>query len=145
MKKLVFTTEIAATREKIWDTLWEDATYRQWTRVFSPTSSAESDWNEGSKIIFHDGNGNGMFSVIETKKEPFEMVFRHLGSIKNDVEEPFPEGSGWTDSLEKYTLGGEDGAVLLTAEVESPSEYEEFFAKTFPEALAIIKELAEKS
>lgn len=143
MKQLEFSTEIAATRETIWQTLWDDATYRQWTSVFSPASSAESDWNEGSRIFFHDGHGNGMFSVIERKNEPFEMVFRHLGSIKNGVEEPFPEGTGWTDSHEKYTLGGEDGAVVLKAEVESPAEYEGFFADTFPKALAIVKGLAE--
>ena len=44
MKKLQFSIEINAPKEKVWDTLWQDENYRKWTSVFMEGSFAESDW-----------------------------------------------------------------------------------------------------
>jgi len=44
--------DINATKEKVWDILWNDATYTQWTSIFCEGSHAVSDWKEGSKILF---------------------------------------------------------------------------------------------
>ena len=52
MKKLQFSIEINAPKEKVWDTLWQDENYRKWTSVFIEGSFAESDWKEGGKIHF---------------------------------------------------------------------------------------------
>jgi hypothetical protein len=52
MKQLHFSTDINAPRETVWNVLWNDATYRDWTSVFAEGSYAVSDWNEGSKIQF---------------------------------------------------------------------------------------------
>ena len=58
MKKLNFTTKIDAPKEKVWNTLWNDATYRAWTSAFAEGSFAETDnWKEGSKVLFLDPNG----------------------------------------------------------------------------------------
>ena len=65
METLKFHSTINAPKEKVWATLWNDNTYRQWTSVFSEGSYAESDWNEGSKILFLSPKGEGMFSVID--------------------------------------------------------------------------------
>lgn len=34
MEKLIFNTEIKASKEKIWKVLWDDETYRKWTSAF---------------------------------------------------------------------------------------------------------------
>src|SRR6187402_2241939 len=84
METLKFNTSIKASREKVWQVLWNDETYRKWTAVFGEGSHAESDWNEGSEILFLGAGGSdGMFSVIETKIPNEQMIFRHLGEIKN--------------------------------------------------------------
>lgn len=52
MKKLHFSIQIKAPKEKVWQTMLDDPTYRQWTRVFMPGSYFEGAWEEGSKIRF---------------------------------------------------------------------------------------------
>jgi len=52
MKQLHFSIDIDSPRERVWEVLWEDATYRDWTSGFSEGSYAVSDWREGSKTMF---------------------------------------------------------------------------------------------
>ena len=52
MEKKQFKIEIAAPREKVWKILWGDKTYPAWTSVFAEGSRAETDWEEGSKVLF---------------------------------------------------------------------------------------------
>ncbi|MEX0968196.1 MAG: hypothetical protein WD077_13225 [Bacteroidia bacterium] len=40
---------INAPKEKVWNVLLQDETYRIWTSAFEPTSYAVTDWKEGSK------------------------------------------------------------------------------------------------
>ncbi|MDX5346119.1 MAG: SRPBCC domain-containing protein, partial [Hymenobacteraceae bacterium] len=83
MKKLQYSVDINAPKEKVWEVLWNDETYRKWTSVFSEGSSAETDWQEGSKIHFLNGEGGGMYSVV-AKNQPNEyMSIKHLGEVKD--------------------------------------------------------------
>ena len=50
MERKEFTIDINAPREKVWDVLWQDDSYRKWTSVFSEGSHAETDWKKGSKV-----------------------------------------------------------------------------------------------
>lgn len=52
MVQLKFSIQINAPKEKVWRTMLEDATYRQWTSAFGEGSSFVGDWNEGSKFSF---------------------------------------------------------------------------------------------
>ena len=93
MQKLTFTETINAPKEKVWDILWNKATYNSWTSVFSEGSTAETDWQEGSKIHFLDGTGQGMYSAV-AKNIPNEfMSIKHLGVIKDNQEQPLDEES----------------------------------------------------
>ncbi len=73
MEKQTFSTTINAPKEVVWKTLWDDETYRKWTSVFSATSYAETDWKEGSKVLFLDADGSGMVSRIEANR-PNEFI-----------------------------------------------------------------------
>ena len=53
MKKLSFTIDIKAPKEKVWHSLWDEENYQSWTSVFCEGSYTVSDWNEGSKIYFN--------------------------------------------------------------------------------------------
>jgi len=146
MKTLHFSIEIKAPREKVWKTLWEDATYRQWTAVFYESSHAVSDWEEGSKILFLSADGNGMHSMIDKKIPNKQMTFRHLGIVKDGVEQPDDEKTGeWKDALESYFLTENNGVTELKAELNTVEAYEQYFKDTFPKALEKVKHLAEHS
>lgn len=55
-----------------------DKTYRQWTKLFNPTSRFEGSWEKGAKIIFlgtdKKGNEGGMVSRIKDNI-PSQSVF----------------------------------------------------------------------
>lgn len=51
-----FNVEINASKEKVWDVLLGKETYPQWTKTFSEDSNVITDWQKGSKALFHDGN-----------------------------------------------------------------------------------------
>lgn len=144
MKKLNFSTHINAPRERAWQVLWEDASYRAWTAVFHKGSYAESDWKEGSKILFlgpDDNGGTGGMTSRIAKLVPNEtMVFEHLGEVKNGLED---FSKGWSDAFEKYFLRQSADGTELHVELDTLDEYASYFEETFPKALAKIKELAE--
>lgn len=148
MKKLHFETTIRASRQKVWNVLWDDATYRQWTSAFSEGSYAVSDWKEGSRIQFLSPSGEGMYSQIE-RLVPWEfMSFRHLGEIKDGKEQPWHQDEhteGWNGSHENYTLSEEGGNTKLAVELNSTDEFALYFSEIFPKALAKVKEIAEGS
>lgn len=144
MKRLTFSIDIKAPKEKVWYSLWDDENYETWTKVFSEGSTATSDWKEGSKIYFHDGNGNGMISEIAMVK-PFEtMLFKHNGEIKDYQEKPATsETESWAGSEEGYELSETNGVTTVKAYVDVLPDHESYFSDKFPKALEKIKEIAE--
>jgi hypothetical protein len=144
MKKLNFSIKIESPRQKVWDTLWNDSTYREWTSVFSEGSRAVSDWKEGSKVLFLNGEGDGMHSLIERKIPNELMSFKHLGEVKKGVEQPADDKAGeWRESKETYHLKDSGRSTELEVELDTPEEFEEYFTNTFPKSLEKLKELAE--
>lgn len=144
MKKGNFSVRINAPKEKVWDILWNDESYRKWTSVFQEGSHAVTDWKEGSKVLFLSGDGNGMYSTV-ARNIPYELMsFKHRGEVKNGVEEPLDEKTKlWSGAMENYTLNEVDGGTELVTEMDIIEEYEDYFNGTFPKALAKVKELAE--
>jgi hypothetical protein len=45
MDKLNFSIIINASKEKVWNTMLEDKTYRQWTEAFASGSHYIGNWN----------------------------------------------------------------------------------------------------
>lgn len=144
MEKLQFNVSINAPREKVWSTLWNDDSYRAWTAVFHEGSQAETDWKEGSKVLFTDGKGSGMVSRI-AKLDPNEfMSFEHLGELRDGVEDTTSEKvKSWAGAHENYTLTGSGSNTDLLVELDINNEFKDYFANTFPRALDKVKELAE--
>ncbi|HEY0896198.1 MAG TPA: SRPBCC domain-containing protein [Sphingobacteriaceae bacterium] len=146
MKKVQFTKEIKAPAQKVWDTLWNESTYSQWTSAFNPggTSVVQSDWKVGGRTLFVDGNGNGMLSTIKSKEEPYEMVFEHLGEVIDGKEDTTSDKvKSWAGALEEYHLSENDGLTTLKASVEIGEEWEEMMNKGFTQGLEVVKQLSE--
>lgn len=149
MEKKEFKINIDAPREKVWEVLWNDNTYPVWTAPFAEGSQAETDWQEGSKVLFTDGKGSGMVSMIAEKKPNEYMSFKHLGTVKDGVEDTeSEENKAWAGALENYILKAENGGTALTVEMSLdgiPQEMLDYFANTWPKALDKLKEIAEKN
>ena len=145
MKKLNFSTNINAPKKKVWDILWNDSTYRAWTSAFAEGSYARTDnWKEGSKVLFLDPKGDGMVSLV-AKNNPNEfMSFKHLGEVKNGIEDTSRDKvKGWSGAMENYTLKEQNGTTTLLVEMDSTDEFNDYFSKTWPKALDKLKSLAE--
>ncbi len=147
MKKLEFTKEIKAPAQKVWDTLWNETTYSEWTKHFNPNGGSiiRSDWKVGGKTLFLDAQvESGMVSTIKSKNEPYEMVFEHLGEVIDGKEDTTGEKvKAWAGSLEEYHLSENDGTTTLKASVQTAPEWEKMISDGFVKGLEIVKELSE--
>ena len=140
MTTLKFINRINAPKEKVWEKLWDDSGYRQWTAAFTKGSYAKSDWKEGSKILFLSPKGNGIFGIIEKKIPNVQMVFRHLGEIKNGLEET----KDWAGAIESYHLEEKNGITELNVQLDTTPEFAQYLNDTFPKALEILKQISEQ-
>lgn len=145
MEKLVFNISITATPEKVWNILWTDATYRKWTSAFTEGSHAVTDWKEGSKVLFLDGNGMGMVSRIAVNRPNEYMSIEHLGEVKDGVEDTTSDRvKAWAGAHENYTLKKNNDQTELTIDMDITEEFKEMFAQIWPKALANVKQLSEQ-
>ena len=150
MEKLNFKIEINAPKEKVWNTMLEDATYRLWTTPFSEGSYYKGDWSKGSKIIFlgpnpETGKEGGMVSRIAENKLYEYISIEHLGMINDGVEDTTSEEvKKWTPAFENYTFKEKNGKTDVLVDMDINEEYKEMFEGMWPTALKKLKELAEK-
>ncbi len=139
---------INAPRERVWNTLWADDTYREWTAVFAEGSRAETDWKKGSKVLFLDGKGQGMVSTIADNIPNEFMSIKHLGMVKDGIEDvDSEEARKWAGSFENYTLRATNEGTELTVTMEGatiPKDFEHYMAETWPGALDKLKVLCER-
>ena len=151
MKKLHYSILINASREKVWHAMLDDATYREWTRAFSEGGYYKGSWEKGSKILFigpdpKTGEEGGMVSRIAENKPNEYISIEHLGILKNGVEDTISEeAKKWAPAYENYTFNDKGGATELVVDMETAEELAEEFDKMWPEALKMLKEIAEKS
>jgi hypothetical protein len=140
MTTMNFSVNINAPKEVVWEKLWNDTSYRQWTSVFMEGSYAESDWQEGSQIKFLTPSGAGMYSVIEKMEPNRVMTFKHLGEIKGGKEEP----KDWGAARESYELLPTNSGTELQVRLDTTEDFQAYFADVFPKALDKVRELSEQ-
>lgn len=142
-----FTTSINAPKEKVWKVLWDDSTYRQWTSAFCEGSYAETDnWKEGTKVLFLSPGGSGMVSTVAANRANEFMSFKHLGEVKDGVEDTTSEKvKAWAGSLENYTLNETGGVTELVIEMDMTDEFKDMFMAIWPNALQQVKQLSENN
>jgi len=144
MERIYFKIEIDASKEKIWDILWDDISYPIWTAPFAEGSKAVTDWKVDSKVLFLNAEGNGMVSKIADHIPNEYLSIQHLGIYKNGIEDyESEEVKKWGNAYENYKLSLRDAKALLSVELDTIEEYKGYFEEKWPVALAKIKELAE--
>jgi len=66
MKKIQFSIEINASKEKVWKTLWGDATFRDWANIIDEGIYIKGVMKEGNEIQFISSvSGYGVTSRVE--------------------------------------------------------------------------------
>lgn len=148
MQRLRFTQFINAPREKVWDTMLQDATYREWTNVFSPGSYFKGNWEKGSKIFFlgpdMQGGEGGMVSRIKEYKLHEYISIEHLGIVVNGVEDlSSAKMKDWEGAQENYTFTDKDGGTELTIETDVAEDEKQRLESDWSKALSKLKSLAE--
>lgn len=142
MQNLQFSIDIHAPRETVWNTLWEDKTFREWANIIDEGTYLKGELKEGNEIQFISSvNGYGVTSLV-AKLTPNEFVlFRHQADTK-DSGEALRE-KDWTGGTESHMLTEKDGVTTLTVAFDVPTEMEEIFNERMPKALERIKLLSE--
>lgn len=145
MKKLEFSVDIDATPQKVWDTMLNPESYREWVKVSWPNSYYEGEWKKGENLKFLSaGRGGTKARIVDLK--PYEMILAdHIAVINNDGTEDRESelAKGWIGTTEKYTFNEEDGHTKLKVEVNTNPEWERMFTDGWPNALVKLKELSE--
>jgi uncharacterized protein YndB with AHSA1/START domain len=142
MKKLSFSTQTHASRQTVWQTLWQDETLRQWANIIDPGTYMKGELKRGNEVEWISAeNGYGVTSLVEDIKESEYVVFRHQADTKEVGTKQ--RDKQWTGGSEIYKLEENNGQTTLTAEFDVPEELEEYFNTAYPKALACIKTLAE--
>jgi uncharacterized protein YndB with AHSA1/START domain len=150
LETLNFEILIDAKPEKVYDIMFDEGHYREWTAEFSPSSRYEGSWKKGSKILFlgedQDGNTGGMVSRIKENIPNQFVSIEHLGMIQNDREiTSGPEVEGWAGALENYTFTGVNNKTLLSVEMDANQQFKSYFLETWPKALDKLKRICENN
>ena len=143
MKQMQFSIEINASKAKVWATLWEDATFRDWASIIDEGTYIKGEIKEGNEIQFLSSvNGYGVTSQVEKLDRDTFVLFRHSADTKDHGEQE--RKKEWTGGTESYSLTEEGGVATLTVKTDVPIELEDLFNISLPKALERIKTLAEE-
>lgn len=158
MQKLRFSIVINAPKEKVWHTMLDDKTYRQWSEVFAAGSHYVGSWEKGSRIVFLASRGNGYSGYVGRIAENrlYEFIsIEYLALVQDGREDTTSDVASWSGAHENYTFVERNGATEVLVELDTiaidmselrvlPAE-DEFFQQIWPEALQKLKDIAEGS
>lgn len=145
---LEFEIDIKAPVEKVYNTMLDDATYRQWTAIFNDTSHYIGKWQKGEKLLFigtnKDGKKEGMVSRVRELKPNEYVSIEHLGLVDGDKEITSGEQvAGWAGALENYTFVKNGDHTRVLVDMDSNEQFKSYFEETWPKALEKLKEISE--
>lgn len=147
MGKINTSVIIKAPREKVWNTMLNDATYRQWTSAFHPGSYYKGTLAKGEKILFVGPSEEGEMGMVSRVADirPYEFIsFEHLGIIRNGVEDTeSEEAKKWSPAFENYTFKDVEGGTEIIIDQDIESTYQTEFEAMWKNALDLLKGLAE--
>ena len=147
MKHLEFKTQIEADKKKVWDTMLQPATYKEWANASWPGSYYEGRWAKGENIRFiSPGHGGTMATLLEQK--PYDNILaKHVAVINPDGSEDRNSevAKGWIGTTERYTFKEKKGKTEVKVEIDTTPEWESMFSEGWPNALAKLKELCESN
>lgn len=144
MKKLRYSISIKTKAEVVWNKMLDDKTYKIWTLEFAEGSYFEGSWQKGEKIKFLIPSGDGMVSEIAENIPNQFLSIKHLGFIKNGIEDTTSdEIKAWAPAFENYSFKEIGNETQLNIEIDATDDFADYMDNTWPKALAKLKELCE--
>ncbi len=150
LKTQHYSIHINAPKEKVWDTMLGEDTYRQWTSAFNEDSYFKGSWDEGSKMLFlgpnpETGEEGGMLARIKENRLYEFISIEHIGLVMGGVEDTTSEeAQKWAPAFENYTFTEKDGGTEVLVEIDLLEEHVDMFDEMWPKALEKLKEIAER-
>lgn len=150
METIQFSIAINASKQRVWEMMLGEQTYREWAKAFHDGSYYKGSWEKGSEIHFlatgENGKEEGMFSRIHENR-PYEFLsIQHLGMISDGVVDTTSDQvKQWTPSFENYTFTEKDGNTEVMVEMQTPAEYKAMFGEMWPRALDALKRISENA
>ena len=136
--------DVDAPRERVWEVLTGDVTYRQWTAPFADGSYAETDWQEGSSVRFLGPEGTGLVGRVLASRCPEFLDIEYTGVVGGGGEDTESEQARlWSGTHETYRLAEAGGGTLLAISAPMEDAYYDDMVKAWDRALVRVKELAE--
>lgn len=145
MKKLNYKIDINAARQKVWETMLNKETYKQWVDVAWPGSYYEGEWKEGNNLKFITPDGSGTLATL-IKHQPYQLSYaKHIAVLNvGGVEDRESEvAKGWIGTTERYIFTESKGVTELKVEINTKPDWAEMFNDGWPKALAKLKEICE--
>jgi uncharacterized protein YndB with AHSA1/START domain len=82
---------------------------------------------------------------MATSKYPEKITFKHIGNIKDGVEQPLDEATtAWSGAIEDYELTTKGDHTLLYVTFDTVEGYLDFFKDAFPKSHQLLKEICER-
>ncbi len=148
MQVIQFSILINADKQKVWETMLEEKSYRLWTNEFGAGSDYQGSWNQGDEIRFlapdSSGKLQGIFSRIKENVKYQFISIEHLGLINNGINDTTSEqAKKWANAYENYSFNEINGKTELKIEMQIEPEYKSMFEEMWPKALKALKLLCE--
>lgn len=145
VKRLQFSTTIAAPPDTVARTMTDPDSYRDWTSAFAEGSHYEGSWEAGRRIRFLSPSGEGMLSEIAEHRPNEFISIRHLGFIgPGGVEDTQSDAvKAWAPAFENYSFHAVPEGTRLVVDQDVPPDWESMLAESWPKALARLKALCE--
>lgn len=145
LQQLNFNIVINAPIETVWQRMFDEAGYRDWTSAFCEGSYFVGSWQQGETIRFLSPSGDGMVATIAECRPLQYLSIKHLGFIVDGKEDFDSEHvKSWAPAYENYHFRRIERTTALRVEQEIAPEYEQFMQDTWSEALQKLKRLCEQ-
>lgn len=145
MKKLEFKIDIAASRQKVWDSMLQPESFKKWVAASWPGSYYDGNWKKGESIRFLSPTGGGTLAAIQELRPQEYILAKHVAVINGDGTEDRDSdvAKGWVGTTESYTFTEKNGKTEVKVEINTSPEWESMFSDGWPDGLAKLKEITE--
>jgi hypothetical protein len=135
---------IGASKEKVWQVLFDDKYLPIWYAEFSLGARAQGTWRVGSKVLFTDVSGGGLVGKVVMNRPCRIFSVEYLGLVVTGEEDYVSdEAKSVQGGREVYKLEDQKGTVLLSVETDIPKAAFDSMALAWEKALQKIRYLAE--
>src|SRR5688572_6032188 len=114
MKNLKHSIEINASKEKVWEVLWDDQTLRDWANIIDEGTYMTGTLEEGKEVNFIGNSDEGVSYGVTSRVEkliPYEYIlFTRIADIKVSKDGLIEKRDNqWTGGTEDYKLEENNG------------------------------------